>query len=114
MANDFQKGQKWLARQRHEGSSNNYTPYVSDGDTARVLFFMNLSGAYGGFAGREEAWKDARLIAGAVNLVRTIARMTYDGEEMAGKEFVMENDDAITTMNDLIMDARNLTDGQEG
>lgn len=40
--------------------------------------------------------------------IQTIANMTQDGEEIDGKEFVMENDDAIATLNDLIDQARAL------
>jgi hypothetical protein len=38
-----------------------------------------------------------------------IARMTQDGEEVDGEEFVIENDDAVDTVNDLIDQARALT-----
>lgn len=48
----------------------------------------------------------------ALTLVRTLARMSYDGEEIGGKEFLMENDDAVSTLNNLIMDARNIVEGQ--
>jgi len=57
----------WRARRMYYGSSDNYSPYVSDGDTARVLFFMNISGAYGGFAGKVEAENDAQHIVRCVN-----------------------------------------------
>lgn len=40
--------------------------------------------------------------------VQTIARMTQDGEEVDGEEFVMENDDAVSTVNRLIDEARKL------
>jgi hypothetical protein len=38
------------------------TPYISDGDSARILFFVNLSGAYKGNA-RAEALNDMEIIA---------------------------------------------------
>ncbi len=42
--------------------------------------------------------------------IERIARMNYDGEEREGDEpFVMENDDAVDTLNSLIMEARELT-----
>jgi hypothetical protein len=41
-----------------------------------------------------------------------IARMTQDGEELDGREFVMENDDAVATLNDLISQARDLIESQ--
>lgn len=43
----------------------------------------------------------------------TIARMKQDGEEVEGKEFVMENDDAVMTLNELISEARALTKAKE-
>lgn len=58
---------KWLARKRFGSADGHFTPYVSDGDSARFLFFMNLSGAYDGYAGCEQANDDAQLICRAVN-----------------------------------------------
>jgi len=43
-----------------------------------------------------------------LTFVSTIARMTQDGEEIDGREFVMENDDAVDTLNQLIDSARHL------
>ena len=43
-----------------------------------------------------------------IEFIQLIARMTMDGEEIDGKEFVMENDDAISTLNSLIDTARDL------
>lgn len=40
--------------------------------------------------------------------VQRIANMSQDGEEIDGVEFVMENDDAVETLNDLISLAREL------
>ena len=56
---------------------------------------------------------NARLIATAPKMesfIATIARMTQDGEERAGETepFVMENDDAVATLNRLIEDAREI------
>lgn len=45
--------------------------------------------------------------------IQTIANMTQDGEEINGKDFVMENDDAIATLNDLIDRARALVAKQK-
>jgi hypothetical protein len=47
----------------------------------------------------------AKLLA----FVSSIARMTQDGEDRDGREFVMENDDAVNTLNELIDGARALT-----
>jgi hypothetical protein len=45
----------------------------------------------------------------AVNpLIEMIARLTKDGEEVDGRVFVMENDDAVNTLNDLIDEAREI------
>ena len=44
----------------------------------------------------------------------TIARMTQDGEEVNGKEFIMENDDAVSTLNALIDEARGLVAEAKG
>jgi hypothetical protein len=56
---------KLLARRMHNSANENFTPYISDGDTARVLCFFNLSGAYDGYA---EADSDAAIIAHRVNI----------------------------------------------
>ena len=72
---------KLLARTAHFGPSGNGTPYISDGDTARVLFFVNLSGAYNGNARIEEANNDMRIISERVNahddLSADAARLEY-------------------------------------
>jgi hypothetical protein len=39
-------------------------------------------------------------------LTKTLAAMTMDGEEVDGVPFVMENDDAVSTLNRLIQEAR--------
>jgi len=59
-----------------------------------------------------EANANARLIALSPDLyafAAMIARMTQDGEEVDGEEFVMENDDAVATVYGLIDQARALT-----
>lgn len=44
----------------------------------------------------------------ALRLIRQIARLTYDGEMIDGKEFTMENDDAVETLSGLISSARDI------
>lgn len=47
--------------------------------------------------------------AETLELVRQIAVMNYDGEELEdGEQFVMENDDAVSTLGGLIDSARRL------
>jgi hypothetical protein len=48
----------------------------------------------------------------ALRLVRTISRMKQDSEEdpETGEEYVMENDDAVATLNRLIDEAREIVD----
>jgi hypothetical protein len=56
---------------------------------------------------------NAALIAAAPEqnaFIRQIARMTMDGEN----DFVMENDDAVSTLNALIEEARNLETAAKG
>jgi hypothetical protein len=51
----------------------------------------------------KEDGANARLIAASPELYEfaaMIARMTQDGEEVDGEEFVLENDDAVDTVND--------------
>lgn len=62
----------WLARKMHFGPSGRFTPAVSDGNSARVLCFMNLSGAYGGYVGTDEAFKDAQVMAAAKELLAAV------------------------------------------
>jgi len=45
---------------------------------------------------------------GIHEFVSQIAQLTKDGEEVRGKEFIMENDDAVSTLNELITVARGL------
>jgi hypothetical protein len=57
-------------------------------------------------------FEDERLRKAASEMlafVAQIARMTQDGEEVDGREFVMENDDAVDTLNALIDRARHFT-----
>lgn len=49
---------------------------VSDGDTARVLFWMNLSGAYGGNKNLEQAFKDAMVMAAGFDLLAALKSVT--------------------------------------
>ncbi len=61
---------------------------------------------------RPEQTANARLIASSPDLyafAAMIARMTQDGEEVDGEEFILENDDAVATVYDLIDQARALT-----
>jgi hypothetical protein len=44
----------------------------------------------------------------ADRFVREVAALTQDGEEVDGEDFVMENDDAVGTLNSLIGQAREL------
>jgi hypothetical protein len=44
--------------------------------------------------------------------VYRIARMKQDGEETDGEPFVMENDDAVDTLNALISEARAYRDSR--
>lgn len=50
------------------------------------------------------------MAPGLFELVTQIASMTKDGEDVEGEEFVMENDDAVSTINNLIEMARELID----
>lgn len=44
-----------------------------------------------------------------IEFISLIARMNYDGEELPdGEEFLMENDDAVMTLNELIHVAREM------
>ncbi len=48
-----------------------------------------------------------------LKLVKTIANMKYDGEEGAGEngdDYIMENDDAVSTLSSIIRDAREIVD----
>jgi hypothetical protein len=45
----------------------------------------------------------------AYKLCETVSRMTQDGEEVNGEEFVMENDDVVSTVNRLIGECREIT-----
>lgn len=77
----------WLARRAHFGSSGDYTPYVSAGDSAKVLCFMNLSGAYGGYAGKTQAEADSRLFAASPDLLAELRKAEsfiagFEGDEL--------------------------------
>ena len=70
----------------------------------------------------EEITANARLIAAAPTLlsfIEQIARMTMDGEPVNDGndtyyDFVMENDDVVSTLNQLIKEARDLAAKVEG
>lgn len=52
-----------------------------------------------------------------LDLLRTIARMNYDGEELAQAgdityEYLMGNDDAVTTLSSIIHEAREMVDNK--
>lgn len=59
---------------------------------------------------------DARDLAAddMLAMLRTIARMNYDGEEINDKEFVMENDDAVSTLSTIIQNARDMVEQIDG
>ncbi len=86
-------------------------PGVRDGDTARVLFFMNLSGAYDGNKNAEQAYDDAVALAERYNAQSTadrIIRMMHEWMESGGVgvhfETLMPNngDDEDETLRDAI------------
>lgn len=56
--------------------------------------------------------KNVHLLASSDEMkdfIKLIARMNYDGEEMNdGEIFILENDDAVNTCNELINSARHL------
>jgi len=79
-----------LARKAFFGQSQNYHPYVSDGDSARVLFYMNLSGAYDGFAGMEQAMVDAVLFSRAPGLLAACKyALEFTGSNRSKKELAI-------------------------
>lgn len=62
-----------------------------------------------------EIARSAALSPDMLAFIQTIARMKQDGEEDEnGNEWVMENDDAVTTLNDLIETARGLAAKAKG
>lgn len=61
-----------MSRESYFGPSGKGTPAVSHGDTAAIMCWLNLSGAYGGYAGLERARADARLIAAAPDLLAAL------------------------------------------
>jgi hypothetical protein len=83
---------------------------VTDDDPKRNDKFFELRGKV-----RDIFWANDHNIDGvrsevatANPLIEMIARLTKDGEEVDGNEFIMENDDAVNTLNDLIDEARAL------
>lgn len=63
---------------RHFGGGSPGTPYISDGDSARVLFFFNMSGAYDGNVGFEQARADADEIARRYNCHEALVEALED------------------------------------
>lgn len=43
-------------------------------------------------------------------LAKKLARMNYDGEELESGYFVMENDDAVSTLSETIREAREIVE----
>jgi hypothetical protein len=81
MSKDTSK--QWMVKRSYYGGEG-YTPYISDGDSARVLCFMNLSGAYNGYAGKEQAEADARLMAAAPEMLEVLKEiMSWEENEQA-------------------------------
>ena len=77
----------WFAGRAHFGLSGDYTPLVRAGDTARVLCLMNLSGAYNGYAGKEQAEADARLMAASPDMLPALRKAEsfiagFEGDEL--------------------------------
>ena len=62
----------WNSRRQYLGGEGKFTPYVSQGDSAKVLCFMNLSGAYNGYYEQDQAEADAKLIAAAPDLLAAL------------------------------------------
>lgn len=54
----------------------------------------------------------SQLVERVDRLIRELADMKLDGEEVDGEEFIMENDDAVITMNLVIQEARKILSEQ--
>jgi len=79
--------QDLIQKMKFFGGSDVGTPYVGEKNTDRVLCFMNLSGAYGGNAGVEEARRDAKKLAAAPTLLAALTKAErfiegFEGDEM--------------------------------
>lgn len=70
----------WNSRRQYLGGEGKFTPYVSQGDSAKVLCFMNLSGAYNGYYGQDQAEADAKLIAAAPDLIVALEQIVANAE----------------------------------
>lgn len=69
-------------RDHHFGPSGEGTPAITDGDSSRVLCFMNLSGAYNGYAGVDQARQDARQMAAGPKLLAFLREIRADHARM--------------------------------
>jgi len=94
--------EKWLCRRRHFGDAGGFTPYISFGDSARVLCFMNLSGAYNGYAGQDQAEADARLMASAPELYSALAAAQDFINGFAGDEMQEGIDELLEEISDAL------------
>ena len=75
--------------------------------TGRLHDFEPVAAAFGNDTPKPKSPPDPE---GMQSFIATIARMTEDGEEREGdaEPFIMENDDAVSTLNRLIEDARQI------
>lgn len=106
MSNNKHTPGPWLARRMYRGFSEKYTPYVSAGDTSKVLCFMNISGAYGGFSGQEQAEADARLIAAAPELLEALEEITRQHRNVRAAEGYPTDSNSIIAAMAAIAKAR--------
>lgn len=88
MSTKFTPG-PWLVRTSHFDSSGHGTPAISHGDTSAFMCWLNLSGAYNGYAGLDRAKADANLIAAAPQLYDALENAlswlsSYPGEGAIG------------------------------
>lgn len=88
-------------------TSDNFSPYMSDGDSARVLFFSNLSDAYDGFKGQHQALFDLEYIANAVSFYAANAKGSIILKKTPAAKALLRQQllDAICKQNDWTEDA---------